>query len=151
MKRLILTVLVSAVVLFGACAAPSAPPAPAGTPAPAPSSPPAPSPAATVIEVTAQELYSAYEANQVAADAKYKDKIVRVTGIVNTIGKDILDTPYVLLTSGGQYEMFGVQCMFDKKYELELAQLIKGQTVTVQGKVSSYLANVIVADSVLVR
>ena len=96
-------------------------------------------------------MYSAYEANEVAADAKYKSKILKVTGVVDSIGKDILDTPYVTLTSGGQYEVWGVQCMFDKKHEPELAQLTKGQTVTVQGKCDGYLINVLMKDCVLVR
>ena len=34
------------------------------------------------IEISAVDLYSAYEANEVAADLNYKDKTLRVTGII---------------------------------------------------------------------
>jgi aspartyl/asparaginyl-tRNA synthetase len=101
--------------------------------------------------VSAGDLYSEYKANEVAADAQYKGKTVQVTGIVDSIGKDILDTAYVTLTEGGEYEMWGVQCMFAEKYESELAQLSKGQTVTIQGKVEGYLINVLLHESILIH
>ena len=129
------TLLVTILLVFGACG---------------PSPSPAPQPTPSAIEVTAQELYSAYDANQVAADAKYKDKTLKVTGVVESIGKDILDTPYITLTSGGQYEVWGVQCMFDEKYEPELAKLTKGQMVTVQGECDGYLVNVLLRDCALI-
>jgi hypothetical protein len=135
MKRLILATLVITAVLLTACTAPS-------TPSETPATPPPPA----AIEITAEELYAAYEANQVAADAQYKDKILKVTGVINSIGKDILDTPYVVITGGGEYEVWGVQCMFGKKDESELAQLTKGQIVTIQGKCSGYLINVLLDD-----
>jgi len=106
---------------------------------------------AAVIEITAPQLYSAYKANQVAADAKYKGVVLNVRGIVDSIGKDILDTPYITLSSGGAYEIWGVQCMFSKEYEAELARLVKGQGVTVQGRCSGYLINVILRDCILVH
>jgi hypothetical protein len=137
MKRWVLATLVITAVLLTACTAPSTS---SGTTIP---------PQSAAIEITAGELYAAYEANQVAADAQYKDKILKVTGVVDSIGKDILDTPYITLTSGGKYEMWGVQCMFDEKYEPELAKLTKGQTVTVQGKCDGYLVNVLLRDCAL--
>jgi len=96
---------------------------------PNPTTIPTPAPAPSVIEVTAQELWADYKANQVAADLKYKDQTLKVTGTVIEIGKGFLDTPYVKLLGGSTYieSLMGVQCMFDRKYEPELAQLTKGQ------------------------
>ncbi len=100
-------------------------PKPPATPSPVPAQPPAPL-------VTADDLAAAYDANEVAADMQYKGKVVRVTGVVESIGKDFLyDTPYVTL-SGGRW---GVQCSFDKSQVPHLAKLSKGQTVTIQGEV----------------
>lgn len=110
-----------------------------------------PAPTPEIIRVTAQELYSAYEANEVAADAKYKGKVIEVSGVVDTIGKDFLGTPYVTLTSGGRYEVWGVQCMFSNKDEPQLAQLSKGETVAVRGKCDGYLVNVLIKKCILVR
>ena len=47
------------------------------------------------LELTAQELMSAYAVNEIAADQKYKGKMVRLSGKVDDIGKDIMGTPYV--------------------------------------------------------
>src|ERR1700736_1804386 len=47
-----------------------------------------------VITILANALYRAYDANEVAADEKYKGKSVKITGKVQNIGKDILGSPY---------------------------------------------------------
>ena len=83
------------------------------------------------ITVSARQLYADYEANGVAADGKYKDKVLQVTGVVNTIDRDIMDKIYVTL-KGDQY--FGdIQCYFAESHTQEAANLSKGQTITVKG------------------
>jgi len=123
------------------------PPEPISAPKPAQVSVTTP----TETEVTAEELCSAYEANKVVADAKYKDKILTVTGTVDSVGEDILHNPYVRLTGGGKHQACGARCVLNKKYEPELAQLTLGQTVTVQGKCYGRLMNVLMKDCALVR
>ncbi|MBI2623593.1 MAG: hypothetical protein HYW65_03395 [Candidatus Liptonbacteria bacterium] len=103
-------------------------------------------PEVSVIKVSAVTLSEEYDANKVAADQKYKGKILEITGVIDSIGKDILDTPYVTL-KGRELSLFGVQCMFSKSQENKLAELVKGRTLTVRGKVSGELiGNVIVRD-----
>lgn len=85
------------------------------------------------IVITATQLYEEYDANEEAANAKYKNKIIKVTGIVNEIGIDRVDTPYVILTGSGQNGLFGVQCMFNSKDELKAAHLFEGQSLTIEG------------------
>jgi len=98
------------------------------------------------IEVTAGKLYQDYRDNGVSADSKYKNNFVRMSGIVSSIDKDILDTPYVVLTNGSG-SILGVQCMFSKSKESELSTLSKGQNITLTGKVNGNLiGNVIVED-----
>jgi len=126
-------------------------PLPAPEPAPVPTPEAVSVPAPTVIEVTASELCSTYKAGELEADAKYKGKIIKVTGVVDSIGEDTLHNPYIRLTSGGKHQAWGVRCAFNKKYEPELAQLTIGQTVTVQGKCDGRLINVIMKDCLLVR
>jgi len=92
----------------------------------APSATPSVTP--SVIEVTIRELFAAYEANPIAADLKYEDKIIRIKGEVWQISGG--ESPEVEL----EHE---VQCSFDKKYLLLLAQLRKGQMVTVEGRLES--------------
>jgi len=89
------------------------------------------------------QLYSEYEANEVAADQKYEGKILRVQGTVAEIGKDVFfDTPpYVTLGVVGGFDWYlGVVCFFNE--ENEVAQLSKGDTITVQGRYEGYLLGV---------
>ena len=98
------------------------------------------------VEVTAIKLSEEYDANKVAADAKYKDKRLKVTGIIDGIGKDILDDPYVTL-EGMPNRLFGVQCMFSKSKEQELINLKKGQEITLTGKMSGeMIGNVVLRE-----
>lgn len=96
------------------------------------------------LSVSAVELSEAYDANTVAADSEYKDKIVEINGVVDTIGKDILDDPYITL-EGRINSLFGVQCMFSKGSQEQLATISSGQEITLKGRVSGELiGNVLV-------
>ncbi len=95
----------------------------------------------------ANQLYSEYDANEVAADTKYKGKVVIVTGTIQDIGKDILDDAYIVI--GGRGFLDGVQCMFTKGEQSSVAQLSKGQQVRVKGEVAGKLGNVLVKKSIL--
>ena len=91
--------------------------------------------------VTASDLYREYRSNEVAADEKYKGKILTVTGTVESVGKDIADTPYVAIKAG---DVIGsVQCMFSEQYSSDLASLHKGDEVKIRGKCDGKFGNVI--------
>ncbi|MFA5750782.1 MAG: hypothetical protein WC898_00625 [Candidatus Paceibacterota bacterium] len=102
------------------------------------------------IKVSATTLSNDYSANEVSADQKYKTNLVEISGIVYSIGKDILDTPYVSL-KGDQYGVMNIQCMFSKNNETELAQVTKGQNITLSGTVSGKMMNIIVNDCKIVK
>ena len=123
-------------------------------PVPEPEAVPEPEPevAPAVIEMTAEELLSAYEVDKTAADAKFANKILKVTGVVNRIEvKDILDVYYITLTSVEKSRLQNVRCMFDKQHGPELSQLTPGQTVTVQGRYDGSIINIRLTDCVLVH
>lgn len=102
------------------------------------------------IKITASELLSEYKANQVAADDKYKNKTIEVSGTINTIGKDILDTPYVSLV--GSLDVFtSIQCMFEKSEQSQLVNLQKDTKVILRGKVSGYMMNVLLNNCSIVK
>ena len=103
------------------------------------------------VGMTAEELYSAYKANAVEADTKYKGTILKVTGTVHKIvTKDTFDIYYIMLTSAEKHEEWNVRCTFDKKHGPELKRLTAGQTVTVQGKYDGYRTNILMRDCALV-
>lgn len=98
------------------------------------------------IKVTAVALYNAYKNNEVAANQQYKNKLVEITGVVDTIGEDITSNPYISFKVQ-QYQITSVQCMFAKKYADQLATVSKGQSIKLKGTVSDSLAGqVIVRD-----
>lgn len=96
------------------------------------------------ILVNAHELIKEYEANEVAADNKYKGKNVIISGTIHDIGKDILDDPYITFASNDEMVFTAVQCMFKDK--AEVANFAKGQKVTVTGRVDGKLMNVLLKD-----
>ena len=65
--------------------------------------------------LSANTLFKEYDKNSVAADAKYENKIVVVSGTIQSIGKDIMDTAYLVI--GGSGFLDGVQCMLPRGQE----------------------------------
>jgi len=111
-----------------------------------------PEPAPAAIEVTIEELISAYEADGVAADAKFTDKILNVTGVVARIEiNEVLDVHYIVLASADKRLLQSIRCVFEKKHEPELSKLTRGQTVTVQGKYDGSIIDIRLKDCVIVR
>jgi hypothetical protein len=88
------------------------------------------------IPVSVQTLYSDYETNEAAADIKYKNKKLAVTGTIMNISSGYDDSYYVTLLSHTT-EMFGIEiggvdCYFSNAYEV--ADLRKGNKITISGK-----------------
>lgn len=103
------------------------------------------------VKINAWQLLSEYKSNEVAADQKYKGKILEVSGIVGDIKKDILDDLYVTLGSGGRFEMQQVRCSFQKKYTERLASLRKHSRLTVRGRCKGLMMNVMLEDCIIVE
>jgi hypothetical protein len=89
-----------------------------------------------IIKVSALQLYTDYDANEVSADNKYKGKILQVSGIVGEIRKDFTNNIIVELKVGDIFKK--VDCRFGKDNS-ETADLSKGQKVTVLGTCSGFL------------
>lgn len=62
------------------------------------------------VEVTADQLHRDYHANEVSADERYREKLLRVTGAVQAIRKDFTDTPYIVLWTTNEFQ--GVHARF---------------------------------------
>jgi hypothetical protein len=90
--------------------------------------------------VSANNIYAAYQKNEVAADQKYKDKVIVVTGKITDIGKDIIDSPYLIV--GGTGMIDGCQCVFAESAVDQIAKAAKGDQVSVKGTCTGYLGMV---------
>jgi len=105
-----------------------------------------------LIEVSIEGLYSAFAADKEAADARYKGKMLKLTGLLyRTVINENLDVAYIILTSAKKFGDWKVSCTFSKEHEGELRQLGEEQMVTVQGNYDGYRANVQMRDCVLLR
>lgn len=107
---------------------------------------PASTPSPEIVKVAAGDIYSAYQANEIAADQQYRNKAVEISGSIIEISENKYGDPYVLLGDGGRYEFFGVQCFFSTTAEPELAKLAKGQKIVIQGECTGYNIDVIVEN-----
>jgi len=99
--------------------------------------------------VTANELMDEYEANEVAAQLKYGDKLIAVSGYVDSIKiNDFTGEPYVLLVgSPGDWALCAVRCTFPISAQASLSTLSEGDFVTITGTCKRYfLCDVMVDD-----
>ena len=101
-----------------------------------------------VLKINAYELRAEYEANEVAADEKYEDKIAYVEGVIDGFGKTIGDYPYIILDDGVYF--VSVQCIFQKEHTSAIAALKEGQEVTIRGELSGKLGNIFVRKSSII-
>jgi hypothetical protein len=90
----------------------------------APSS--APPPSAELV-VSAEQLSADYLAGEVAADRKYKDHRLRLTGVVDGTGKDILNRTYLTLRTPTMAMV--VTARLETAQEPRAARLAKGDRV----------------------
>ncbi len=103
------------------------------------------------MQVSASQLVNDYKANEVSADIKYKNKMVEISGTIKSIGKDILDQPYVAIAGNSSDTFTDVQCMFDKSDQDQLASLSKNTKITLRGRVDGILMNVLIRDCIVIK
>lgn len=97
--------------------------------------------------ISAADLVTSYTNNEVSADNNFKGKKFYVEGYIDNIGKDILDDIYVTLKSGDVIR--SVQCYIDDQDKV--ANLRKGQKITVLGQCDGLMMNVLMKNCKLVE
>jgi PKD repeat protein len=83
--------------------------------------------------VTAGQLLDDYDANEVAADMKYKGQLIAVTGYVQNITNSSTGEPGVWLAPSQVWVFFTVDCYFRIIHQPQVAQLREGQLITIVG------------------
>jgi hypothetical protein len=95
-------------------------------------------------EMTAEALFDEYQKDKAAADRKYKDQELVVTGTVDIVKIGVTGNPYVTMNTSSL--ILRVQFLFDKKHVSALSQLRKGQKATIKGRVYGRIGNVMLKD-----
>jgi len=106
-------------------------------------------PYADAIVITADDLFAAYDTNEVAADKQYKGKVLKITGTIQDIGKDILDDTYITLDTGDF--IYSIQCYFKNNQLDAVAALAKDQEVTLIGTCNGQTLNVVIKNCVIIE
>lgn len=88
-----------------------------------------PTQAVPPVEVSANDLLKAYKDNEIAANNKFKDKSVLVSGTLKSIGAGITDKPLLTLKAGGEFEFNEPQATLAESDEAKAASLSKGQKI----------------------
>ncbi len=89
-------------------------------------------------KITARELADDFDGNQVAAEAKWKDKLVEFSAQISNITDTGLSFTDI---ASKQFSMSQISCKIQDKQQL--LPLKNGQTVTVKGTVGSQTIGVI--------
>lgn len=96
-----------------------------------------------VSSISAGALIHAYYANEIAADQHYKGKRYEISGIVDSIAKDILGKMYITLGTGDRFEFQKVQAYFDKEMEAAVASVRPGEHLIVRCTVEGRMMNIL--------
>lgn len=88
------------------------------------------------VRIAAVDLFNEYSTNEANANATYIDKIVEVTGVVNSVSKNSEGKTVVMLKTND--EMFGVNCTLEKNVVIK-----EGETVSLKGICTGYLTDVV--------
>ena len=102
------------------------------------------------INISAAELYKAYESNETTAAERYGGKTVIVTGVVGDTDTPEVGNPAVTLIDAGKKPV--IQCFgFAADQKDAVSQLKVGQTVSVKGKCMGRMMGrlVVLEDSII--
>lgn len=96
-------------------------------------------------EMTADELYHAFDTNEKEALEKFEGKVILLSGKIIEVKKSEKGNNLTLEAEGAM--LGGVNCSFDQLN----ANLETGQSVSLKGRCQGYLMNVILNNCVLVE
>ena len=85
-----------------------------------------------IMIVNASTLCQEYNANEVLANSRYKNKKLRVTGLVEQV-KQVAFSDMTVELKGDENNFSYVRCQFKDKHKKTLAALVKNQTVSIEG------------------
>lgn len=88
--------------------------------------------------MTPKAIWSDFNANEVAAENKYKDKIISIKGKINIIKTDMAGNPMISF-SIDNYGLKTIQCFFSSDEKGSIGSLSKGQRIIVSGTVNGMI------------
>lgn len=93
------------------------------------------------VRMDAAVLFDEYAADEKAANAKYLDKVISVSGTVSSVNREDAEEPGLNLNTNDMMGMVTCQFLPDHAYELDNIQ--EGDRVTVKGQCTGVLMDVV--------
>lgn len=97
----------------------------------------------------ATALFQAYDSNLVAADGKYRDRVIYITGAVDIVESDLRGGYSVTLQAGAGWDQV-VNCEFSKGQVDYILKLTRGSYVRIKGRCSGKIPTLTLSDCLLV-
>jgi amino acid permease len=98
--------------------------------------------------ISAHELLTEFEADANRATAKYNDKILTVTGKVESV-KVTPSSASIQLSSDGSF--YGVNCSFSNNESSNILEIKPGSEIQVKGECKGYIDDVILNNCFLIK
>lgn len=99
------------------------------------------------IVVSPQVYYDDYDGNEVAADAKYKGKVIELTGEVEDVSKSLGSVYVNIKVPSDPTGLLGIRCELEN--ESDAATISKGSIITLVGEGSGKLMFPRLSDCVI--
>ncbi len=88
--------------------------------------------------LSAKAITDEYKRNEVAADEKYKGKVVQISGTIGEIGKNAFDQMSVSVKADAD-GFSDLMAAFDDEQKSQLLPLKTGQSIKLQGEVTGFI------------
>jgi hypothetical protein len=108
------------------------------------------------VMITAEELWSQYQADTETADAKYKGNTLIITGRITLVDTNNLGAHYAMMDCQRSSVVipaeeapltplqteYGIECQFDESNRMDWLTLTEDRTVRIRGKCAGYSKNI---------
>ena len=94
-------------------------------------------------------LIKEFEENEKAANEKFLDKIIAVTGVLKEIIKD--DKGYYTAVMGDVNSMLSIRCSMDSDHQHDSALLKEGNNITIKGICTGFNADELLGSDVILN
>lgn len=101
------------------------------------------------VQLSANELITAFEKNEVEANALYLDKIIAVKGNIKAVEKN--DKGYYSVILGDEMSMSSIRCSMDTAYGRDISKLKTGTFITIKGACTGFNADELVGSDVILN
>ncbi len=102
--------------------------------------------------LTVEDIISAYETDPSQADARFVNKILRVTGVISRVDVRIPMSVYALELEGEETHPLRqtLRCVFNREHGEILQSFVPAREVTVQGKFDGSIISITMRDCLLI-